>query len=52
MDIVADGQSGQIGSMPAWRSNQQVMEGREYIYRYLKARADGAIGEVTPRKIK
>lgn len=52
MDIVANGQAGQTGNMPAWRTNSQVMQGREYIYRYLKARADGAIGEVTPKIMK
>lgn len=47
---VENGKTGTIGSMPAWSSNPQVMEGREQIYHYLKARADGAIGEVKPKK--
>ncbi|MCX4193690.1 c-type cytochrome [Methylophaga sp. OBS1] len=51
-DVVENGKTGQIGSMPAWGSNPQVMEGREQLYRYLKARADGAIGEVKPKKAK
>lgn len=50
LDIVAKGKMGQIGMMPGWQSNQQVMDGREHIYRYLKARADGAIGAVKPIK--
>lgn len=50
--VVENGKSGTIGSMPAWASNPKVMEGREQLYRYLKARADGAIGEVKPRKAK
>ncbi|MCX4187468.1 c-type cytochrome [Methylophaga sp. OBS4] len=50
---VADGKTGTIGSMPAWSSNPQVMNGgREQLYRYLKARSDGAIGEVKPKKAK
>jgi mono/diheme cytochrome c family protein len=50
--VVENGKSGTIGSMPAWAANPKVMEGREQLYRYLKARADGAIGEVKPRKAK
>lgn len=33
---------------PGWSANTQVMAHREQIYRYLKARADGAIGVLTP----
>lgn len=51
-NTVENGKTGTIGSMPAWASNPQVMEGREQLYRYLKARADGAIGEVKPAKAK
>ncbi|MDX1573348.1 MAG: cytochrome c [Methylophaga sp.] len=50
LDIVAKGKMGQTGMMPAWQSNKQVMDGRKHIYRYLKARADGAIGAVKPVK--
>ena len=49
---VANGKTGTIGSMPAWSANPQVMAGREQLYNYLKARADGAIGEVKPKKAK
>lgn len=49
---VSHGKMGQIGMMPAWESNPEVMEGIEDIYAYLKARADGAIGEVKPKKAK
>lgn len=51
-NTVENGKSGTIGSMPAWSSNPKVMEGREQLYRYLKARADGAIAEVKPKKSK
>lgn len=50
LQTVTKGKMGQIGMMPAWEGNQQVMDGREHIYRYLKARADGAIGAVKPAK--
>ncbi|PCH64878.1 MAG: cytochrome C [Gammaproteobacteria bacterium] len=49
---VANGKSGNIGSMPPWKANVKVMKGRDSIYAYLKARADGAIGAVKPKKAK
>jgi hypothetical protein len=51
-DVVANGKTGTIGSMPAWKSNPKVIEGNDSIYAYLKARSDGAIGEVKPKKAK
>lgn len=47
---LAEGKQGRIGSMPAWQSNAAVMAGRQDIYRYLKARADGALGAIKPEK--
>jgi mono/diheme cytochrome c family protein len=52
MTTVAEGKTGSIGSMPAWKSNPAVMNGRENIYSYLKARANGDIGEVKPSLAK
>ena len=52
MNTVENGKSGTIGSMPAWKANVKVMEGMDQLYAYLKARADGAIGEVKPKKAK
>lgn len=49
-DTVENGKTGTIGSMPSWKANPQVMEGRDQLYAYLKARSDGAIGEVKPKK--
>lgn len=49
---VTHGKMGQIGMMPAWKSNDQVINGIDQIYAYLKARADGAIGVIKPRKAK
>lgn len=51
-NTVEHGKTGTIGSMPAWASNPKVIKGRENIYNYLKARADGAIGEEKPKKAK
>lgn len=48
MAVVADGRQGRNGVMPGWRGNKTVMDGREAIYRYLKARADGALGAEKP----
>lgn len=49
---VENGKSGTIGSMPAWKANPKVMDGLDNIYAYLKARSDGAIGEIKPKKAK
>lgn len=46
--VVADGRQGRYGVMPGWRGNKTVMDGREAIYRYLKARADGALKAEKP----
>lgn len=51
-DTVENGKSGTIGSMPAWKANVQVMENRDQLYAYLKARSDGAIGVEKPVKQK
>lgn len=49
-DTVENGKSGRIGSMPSWKANVQVMENRDQLYAYLKARSDGAIGVEKPKK--
>lgn len=49
-DTVENGKTGSIGSMPAWKANQEVMEGRDQLYAYLMARSDGAIGVIKPQK--
>lgn len=48
MRVVALGKNGKTGVMPGWKANKAVMEGREKIYSYLKARSDGLIGEIEP----
>jgi len=43
MEVVSDGFKGQIGVMPPWKENPNVMNYVEQLYAYLKARSDGAI---------
>ena len=50
--VVENGKSGTIGSMPNWKMNKKVMAGRDQLFSYLKARADGAIGVIKPKKAK
>lgn len=52
VDTVTNGKMGQIGMMPPWSHVPQVMEGMDAIYSYLRARADGALGEVRPVRAK
>jgi mono/diheme cytochrome c family protein len=51
-NTVENGKSGTIGSMPPWKANTKVMDGLDNIYAYLKARSDGAIGQIKPKKAK
>jgi mono/diheme cytochrome c family protein len=39
----------EIGMMPAWKGNAEVMANLDTIYSYLKARADGKIDAIPPR---
>ena len=43
MDVVANGTQGQIGVMPPWKENPNVMKYVDQLYAYLKARADGVL---------
>ena len=49
-NVVENGKSGTIGSMPNWKANVKVMAGRDQLYAYLMARSDGAIGVEKPKK--
>ena len=40
MDVVANGVQGQIGVMPPWKENPNVMKYVDQLYAYLRARAD------------
>ncbi len=43
VDVVTKGYKGQIGVMPGWENNPNVMKYMDNLYLYLMARADGAI---------
>ena len=43
MQVVVNGYKGQIGVMPAWSENPNVMKYIDALYAYLKARSDGVI---------
>ena len=43
IDRVANGFQGQMGVMPPWRNNPNIMKKIDNLYAYLKARSDGVI---------
>lgn len=43
VDRVTNGFKGQIGVMPPWKENPNIMNNIENLYAYLKARSDGVI---------
>ena len=43
---------GELANMPRWEYNPMVKEHIKNLYRYLKARADGAIGPDKPGLLK
>lgn len=49
--VVENGYTGQVGAMPAWKSNREVMKNVETLYRYLRARADGRLPAGRPAKL-
>ncbi|HCD05067.1 MAG TPA: cytochrome C, partial [Methylophaga sp.] len=50
MQVLIKGKKGRAGVMPAFQDNPQVINGREQLYNYLRARADNAIGPVMPEQ--
>lgn len=42
-DVVINGYQGQIGVMPGWKENPNVMKYMDELYAYLRARSDGVI---------
>ncbi len=52
MDSLANGYTGQIGVMPAWKDNPNVNTRFEALYSYLKARSDGVLQPGRPKKLK
>ena len=43
VEVVTNGFKGQVGVMPGWKENPNVMKYLDPLYAYLKARSDGAI---------
>jgi mono/diheme cytochrome c family protein len=50
VEVVTNGFRGQVGAMPAWKGNPNVMPHVDQLYRYLKARADGALPPGRPTR--
>lgn len=50
VEVVRNGYTGQVGAMPAWKSNPNVEPHIDRLYRYLKARADGALPPGRPAR--
>lgn len=48
--VLADGRLAK--GMPAWNTNEKVMEGLDDLYAYLKGRSDGAITSAKVKKMK
>ena len=49
MEVVVNGYKGQMGVMPGWAENPNVMKHIDKLYAYLQARSDGVI---PPGKLK
>ena len=50
-EVVTHGYKGKAGVMPGFEKNQAVMDRLDQIYIYLKARADGVLGQGRPQKL-
>ncbi|MGE3774216.1 MAG: cytochrome c [Gammaproteobacteria bacterium] len=50
VEVVTHGYTGQVGAMPAWKGNPNVEPHIDQMYRYLKARADGALPPGRPAR--
>jgi len=50
MQVLLKGKNGRNGLMPGFQDNPQIINGREQLYNYLRARADNAIGPVLPQQ--
>ncbi len=48
---VAEGYTGQVGVMPAWKDNPNVSKRYEELYAYLRARAEGALPPGRPDRL-
>jgi len=52
VDRVTNGFKGQIGVMPPWGKNPNIMKNKENLFAYLKARSDGIIPAGRLKKFK
>ena len=51
MDAVLNGFTGQVGVMPGWKKDPNVLPRVDDLWRYLKARSDGALPKGKPKKL-
>ncbi len=51
-EVVTHGMQGEMGVMPGWKDNSAVMAKLDALYRFLKARADGALPPGRPEPMK
>jgi len=51
VEVVTDGFRGQVGVMPAWKGNPNVMPHVDAMYAYLRARAEGALPPGRPARL-
>jgi cytochrome c5 len=49
-DVVTNGFTGQVGVMPAWKDNPNVMPRIDDLWSYLRARSDGVLKPGRPKK--
>lgn len=50
--VITNGFTGQVGAMPAWKDNPNVMPNVDNLYRYLKARTDGVLPPGRPKRMQ
>jgi hypothetical protein len=51
VDVVLNGFTGQIGVMPGWKEDPNVLPRIDDLWNFLKARSDGALGPGKPKKL-
>lgn len=51
MDVVLNGFTGQVGVMPGWKQDPNVLPRVDDLWSFLKARSDGALGPGKPKKL-
>lgn len=51
MDVVLNGFTGQVGVMPGWKQDPNVLPRVEDLWSFLKARSDGALAAGKPQKL-